>query len=61
MTKQCDAAVNNLRVQSNEEASTKKSDFAVCVKPLDLTYDMSAKLVEWIELLQILGVDKVRP
>ena len=38
----------------------KKKKFAVCVKGLDFPHqDISVRLVEWIELLNILGADKV--
>ena len=38
----------------------KKKKFAVCVKGLDFpSEDISVRLVEWIEMLNILGADKV--
>ena len=38
----------------------KKKDFVVCVKSLSFpTDDVSARLVEWIELLFLQGADKV--
>ena len=56
--KPCDSATNNLRVVYNKP--DKKKEFAVCVKGLDFLHeDLSVRLVEWIELLGILGVDKV--
>ncbi|XP_075219198.1 uncharacterized protein LOC142323449 [Lycorma delicatula] len=56
--KVCDIASNNIRVIYNKPA--KKKDFAVCVKGLDFLHDdLSVRLVEWIELLGILGADKV--
>ena len=56
--KPCDTATNNLRVIYNKPEKKKK--FAVCVKGLDLLHeDLSVRLVEWIELLGILGADKV--
>ena len=56
--KPCDTATNNLRVVYNKP--DKKKNFAVCVKGLDLLHeDLSVRLVEWIELLGILGADKV--
>ena len=55
----CDTATNNLKVIYNK-AEKKKKDFAVCVKGLDFpTDDLSTRLVEWIELLSLLGADKV--
>lgn len=54
----CDTATNNLRVIYDKPK--KKKDFAVCVKGLDFLHnDLSVRLVEWIELLNILGADKV--
>ncbi|XP_039298427.1 uncharacterized protein LOC111057086 [Nilaparvata lugens] len=54
----CDIAKNNLRVIYKKPYETK--NFAVCVKGLDFSHsDLSVRLVEWIELLGILGADKV--
>lgn len=58
----CDRATNNLRVVYNRPAGrdAAKKGFAVCVKGLDFLYDdLSVRLVEWIELLRLLGADKV--
>ena len=58
----CDKATNNLRVIYNKlpEDETDKKEFAVCVKGLDFPNDdLSVRLIEWIELLQILGADKI--
>ncbi|XP_066584794.1 uncharacterized protein [Prorops nasuta] len=56
--KPCDTASNNLRVIYNKPE--KKKDFAVCVKGLDFLHeDLSVRLVEWIELIGILGADKI--
>ncbi|XP_077295621.1 uncharacterized protein LOC143917881 [Arctopsyche grandis] len=56
--KPCDAAKNNLRVIYNKPPEKKK--FAVCVKGLDFYHeDLSVRLVEWLELLYLLGADKV--
>ncbi|XP_047102399.1 uncharacterized protein LOC124721457 [Schistocerca piceifrons] len=56
--KLCDTATNNLRVIYDRPE--KKKDFAVCVKGLDFLHeDLSVRLVEWIELLGILGADKI--
>lgn len=58
MEKQCDNATNNLRIIYEKPAV--KKDFAVCVKGLDFLHeDLSVRLVEWIELLNLLGADKV--
>lgn len=54
----CDTATNNLRVVYNKV--DKKKGFAVCVKGLDFLYsDLSVRLIEWIELLHLLGADKI--
>ncbi|KAL1454978.1 hypothetical protein WDU94_009105 [Cyamophila willieti] len=56
--KMCDTATNNLRVIYNKPKE--KKGFAVCVKGLDFLHnDLSVRLVEWIELLNILGADKI--
>lgn len=45
---------------SKKGAKKKKLRFGVCVKGLDfLRNDQSSRLIEWIELLLILGVDKI--
>ena len=54
----CDSVTNNLRVLNDRPA--KKQRFAVCVKGLDFLFeDMSVRLVEWLELLRLLGAAKV--
>ncbi len=54
----CDTATNNLRIVYNR--ADEKKGFAVCVKGLDFLYqDLSVRLIEWIELLGILGADKI--
>ncbi|KAK0167529.1 hypothetical protein PV327_004916 [Microctonus hyperodae] len=56
--KPCNTASNNLQVIYNKP--DKKKEFAVCVKGLDFLYDdLSVRLIEWIELLGILGADKI--
>lgn len=56
--KPCDTASNNLRVIYNKPE--RKKDFAVCVKGLDFLHeDLSVRLVEWIELITLLGADKI--
>ncbi|CAL4100472.1 unnamed protein product, partial [Meganyctiphanes norvegica] len=51
---------NLLRVDYLQPKNNIKKKFAVCVKGLDFpSYDISIQLVEWFELLFILGVDKV--
>lgn len=54
----CDRATNSLKVNYNKENGRKQ--FGVCVKGLDFPDpDFSVKLIEWIELLRLLGADKV--
>lgn len=56
--KRCKTATNNLKVIYNKP--NKKKDFAVCVKGLDFLHeDLSVRLVEWIELIGLLGADKI--
>lgn len=56
--KQCEKPTNNLKVIYKKPK--KKEDFAVCVKGLDFLYeDISVRLVEWLELLNILGAKKI--
>lgn len=54
----CDTATNNLRIIYNRPV--KKKEFAVCVKGLDFLHeDLSVRLTEWIELIGMLGADKI--
>ncbi|XP_059489254.1 uncharacterized protein LOC132204649 [Neocloeon triangulifer] len=58
----CKKATNNLRVIYNPlPAGEKKKDFLVCVKALFLTHKphMAVRIVEWIELLKILGAQEI--
>ncbi|XP_012220874.2 uncharacterized protein [Linepithema humile] len=56
--RRCDAASNHLRVIYNKPE--RKKDFAVCVKGLDFLHeDLSVRLIEWIELIHLLGADKI--
>ena len=58
----CDTATNNLKVRYNKlpEGESKKQNFAVCVKGLDFpTEDLSVRLIEWFELLHLLGANKI--
>jgi hypothetical protein len=55
----CAKLTNNLRV-INGQPNGGKGDFAVCVKGLDFLHqDLSVRLVEWLELLRLLGAQKV--
>lgn len=57
----CDRATNSLRVIYNKPMSPdNRRKFAVCVKGLDFLYeDQSVRLVEWIELISLLGAEKI--
>jgi hypothetical protein len=56
---QCDTATKNLRVIYNKPEGEKKN-FAECVKGMDFPEDdLNVRLVEWIELLNTLGADKI--
>jgi hypothetical protein len=56
--KPCHSANNNLRVLYTRPKV--KDGFAVCVKGLDFLHeDLSVRLVEWIEMLGILGANKI--
>ncbi|XP_059489065.1 uncharacterized protein LOC132204532 [Neocloeon triangulifer] len=60
--KVCDKATNNLRVIFNPlPVGEKKKDFLVCVKALFLTHKphMAVRIVEWIELVKLLGGQKI--
>ena len=51
---------NNIVDPHPEQEGERKKKFAVCVKGLDFpSEDISVRLVEWIEMLNILGADKV--
>lgn len=36
-----------------------RRDFTVCVKPLDFREDISRHLIQWIEIMKILGANKI--
>lgn len=56
--RRCETASNNLRVTYNKPE--RKKPFAVCVKGLDFLHeDLSVRLIEWIELIGLLGADKI--
>lgn len=58
--KHCERASNNLKVIYNSKpiADNIKKPFAVCVKDLDFMEDQTKQIVEWIEILSLLGADK---
>lgn len=56
----CDTATNVLKVHNDRPADGVKKNFAICMKQLDFLYnDMSVILVEWLEVLFSMGVEKV--
>ncbi|XP_066959547.1 uncharacterized protein [Macrobrachium rosenbergii] len=56
----CDMAKTILKVFNNLPQSGHKEGFAVCVKGISFPFiDFSVRLVEWLELLFILGASKV--
>ena len=50
---------NNLRVFYKTNKSGQKQGVAVCSKGLSHLGDVSIRLIEWIELLRALGVEKI--
>ena len=57
--RKCDQASNNLKVIHNLPNQLTKKLFAVCTKDLDFMDDQTNQVVEWIEILSILGADKI--
>ncbi|XP_059472474.1 uncharacterized protein LOC132194899 [Neocloeon triangulifer] len=57
----CQNPSNNLRVVYNLPESGEKENFAVCVKGLNFMHSAhtSVRLIEWIELLKMLGASKI--
>lgn len=56
---QCDSATNHLKVIYSAPEIKNKKQFAVCAKDLDFMDDQTSMIVEWIEALSLLGVDKI--
>lgn len=56
---QCEQATNNFKVIYNQPKPPTKKLFAVCTKPLDFQDDQSTQVIEWIEILSILGAEKI--
>ena len=50
---------NNLRVYFDRHESGHKQGIAVCSKWISRFGDMSLRLIEWIELLRVQGVEKI--
>ncbi|CRK94610.1 CLUMA_CG008110, isoform A [Clunio marinus] len=57
--KPCEVPTNNLKIIFNEPENGLKKSFAVCGKDMIFKEDKSLQLIEWIEILSILGVDKI--
>lgn len=53
----CDEANNLKEIISHEQSD--KREFLVCVKDLEFDEDKSSMLIEWIEIMRILRVDKI--
>lgn len=60
-SKNCKIPLSNmLKVEKNEISTHGKKKFAVCMKGLDFPdRDMSTRLIEWIEMVKILGGSKI--
>lgn len=57
---ECDTAANNFPVIFNMPKMTKKkAKFGICTKDLDFPEDQSNMMIEWIEILSLLGADKI--
>lgn len=56
---ECDVATNRLQVINNIPKDKKKKPFAVCAKDLDFMDDQTMMITEWIEILSLLGADKI--
>lgn len=56
---ECDEAKNNLQVIYNLPEAGRKKQFGVCVKDLYFDDDVSMKLIEWVEIISLLGADKI--
>ncbi|XP_037934539.1 uncharacterized protein LOC119668924 [Teleopsis dalmanni] len=61
VNKECDKATNHLKVIYEPPlGKRKKGGFAVCVKGFMFPFaDISARLVEWMEMMRILGAQEV--
>ena len=57
--RQCSQAINYLEVKPSVEHEERR-DFAVCVKPLNFSKDISIRLIEWIEFQLLLGADLIQ-
>jgi Glycosyltransferase family 92 len=55
----CSQASNNLKIIYNLPSQSTKKPFAVCTKDLDFMDDQTVQVAEWIEILSILGADRI--
>lgn len=54
---ECKNATNILRIEN--DSKTKKGNIVVCVRLLQFDTDYSLRLIEWIEMVRILGADHI--
>lgn len=57
-TKPCEMRPNST-FKLNDTVKDVERNFSVCVKPLDFREEISHHLVQWIEILRILGAEKI--
>ena len=56
----CDKPINNFPIIQNLPKSNEKKPLAVCLKLLNYTnFDNEMMVIEWIEIMLVLGVDKI--
>lgn len=56
---ECDTPTSNLKINYNIPKYNIKKPFAVCAKELEFEDDQSAQLIEWLEILTLLGARKI--
>ncbi|XP_018561135.1 uncharacterized protein LOC108903440 [Anoplophora glabripennis] len=57
-TKPCDGKQGKHFSLTNDTGNSQYT-FTVCVKPLDFLEDISERLIQWIEMIRILGAEKI--
>ncbi|KAL7012492.1 hypothetical protein ACKWTF_014883 [Chironomus riparius] len=57
--RRCGSANNLMKVKNKRPKRNKKEAFIVSVKRFEFTDDISLQIIEWSEILKILGVNKV--